>query len=193
MPIKPECTSAYVCVCFCRYTLDNLKFGKMDITRYPDVAKKYVFSFFVSFHDVQFSLHAFLFLQIWSVLFCHLYCFDTLCCIIRYVSLMGDINLSKAWFLLYVCTFMTSMLWHCWLGGRKGIRSVKNWVVGYWCGYLSDMRCKWFAYGPADATATPSCLASLKSRMVHLLVPAYPGCAGKKPLNRYSSRLIYVW
>jgi len=27
-------------------------------------------------------------------------------------------------------------------------------------------RCKWFAYGPADATATPSSLASLKSRSV---------------------------
>ena len=32
--------------------------------------------------------------------------------------------------------------------------------------YLSDAKCKWFAYGLADATATPSFLASLKSRMV---------------------------
>jgi len=23
----------------------------------------------------------------------------------------------------------SSMLWHCWLGGRKGIRTAKNWVV----------------------------------------------------------------
>ena len=37
-----------LCVCFCRYTLDNLKFGKMDITRYPDVAKKYVFALYSS-------------------------------------------------------------------------------------------------------------------------------------------------
>ena len=29
-----------------------------------------------------------------------------------------------------------SVLWHCWLGGRKGIRPVKNWVVGCWRGYL---------------------------------------------------------
>ena len=29
-----------------------------------------------------------------------------------------------------------SVLWHCWLGGRKGIRPVKNWVVGCWHGYL---------------------------------------------------------
>jgi len=38
--------------------------------------------------------------------------------------------------------------------------------MGYWHGYLSGARCKWFAYGPADATPTPLSLASLKSRMV---------------------------
>ena len=58
----------------------------------------------------------------------------------------------------------TSVLWHCWLGGRKGIRPVKNWVVGCWRGYLSGARCS-LAYGPADATATHS-LASVKSRLV---------------------------
>ena len=35
-------------------------------------------------------------------------------------------------------------------------------------------------YGPADATATPSSLASAKSRMV----PAYPGCPGKKAVKQ---------
>ena len=34
-----------------------------------------------------------------------------------------------------------------------------------WHGYLSGVRCKWFAYGSADATATHSSLASLESRM----------------------------
>jgi len=45
------------------------------------------------------------------------------------------------------------VLWCCWLGGRKGIRPAKNWVVGCWCGYLSRARCR-FVYDPADATAT---------------------------------------
>jgi len=31
----------------------------------------------------------------------------------------------------------------------------KNWVMRYWCGYLSGPRCRLFAYGPADATAIP--------------------------------------
>jgi len=45
-----------------------------------------------------------------------------------------------------------SMLWCCLLGGRKGIRPVKNWVAGCWRSYLSGARCR-FAYGPADANA----------------------------------------
>ena len=49
--------------------------------------------------------------------------------------------------------FLPSVLWRCWLGGRKGIQPVKNWVVRCWHGYLSGARCR-LAYGPADATAT---------------------------------------
>ena len=48
---------------------------------------------------------------------------------------------------------LSSVLWRYWFGGRKGIRSVKNWVVGCWRGYLSGARCR-LACGPADATAT---------------------------------------
>ena len=58
-----------------------------------------------------------------------------------------------------------SVLWRCWLGDRKGIRPVKNRVVGCWRGYLSGARCR-LAYGPADATATHLSLASVKSRLV---------------------------
>jgi len=49
--------------------------------------------------------------------------------------------------------FYISVLWRCWLGGRKGIRPAKNWVVGCWRGYLSGTRCR-LAYGSADATVT---------------------------------------
>jgi len=48
---------------------------------------------------------------------------------------------------------LSSVHWRCWLGGRKGIRPVKHWMVGCWRGYMSGARC-WLAYGPADATAT---------------------------------------
>jgi len=63
-------------------------------------------------------------------------------------------------------TVLPSVLWHRWLGVRKGIQPVKNCMVKCSHGYLSGARCKWFAYTPlVDATATPSSLSSLKSRM----------------------------
>ena len=37
---------------------------------------------------------------------------------------------------------LPSVLWRCWLGGRKGIRPVKNWVVRCWRGCLSGARCR---------------------------------------------------
>ena len=51
------------------------------------------------------------------------------------------------------------------IGRQEGHPSCKNWVVTYWRGYMSGTRCKWFAYGPADATATSSSLAPVKSRI----------------------------
>ena len=52
------------------------------------------------------------------------------------------------------------------IGHQEEHPACKKWVMRWWHGYLSGARCKCFAYGPADATATPSCLASLKSRLV---------------------------
>jgi len=46
---------------------------------------------------------------------------------------------------------LPSVLWRCWLGSRKGIRPVKNWVVGCWHGNLYGARCR-LAYGPACVT-----------------------------------------
>ena len=48
-------------------------------------------------------------------------------------------------------------------------------MLRYWRGYLSGVRCKWFASCPADATATPWCLVPVKSRMVYLSDAGLPG------------------
>ena len=76
-----------------------------------------------------------------------------------------------------------SVLWRCWLGGRKGIRPVKNWVVGYWHGYLSGARCR-LACGPADATATHCLLLHLNPDWFCLLVPAHLGSPGQRAVKR---------
>jgi len=47
------------------------------------------------------------------------------------------------------------------VGRQEGHPACNNWVARYWCGYLSGARYKRFAYGPADATVTPSFLALL--------------------------------
>jgi len=52
-------------------------------------------------------------------------------------------------------------------------RPVKSWVIRWWSGYLSRARRKLSAYGPADETAKPSSRASVKSRIVIVLVLAY--------------------
>jgi len=75
-------------------------------------------------------------------------------------------NLTNAHHQVLLWWSTPSVLWCCWLGGRKVI--CKNWVVKYRRGYLFGARCKWFACNPADATATPSSLAPVKSRTVYL-------------------------
>ena len=37
---------------------------------------------------------------------------------------------------------LPSVLWYCWLGGRKSIRTIKKWVMRCWHGYLSAAKCK---------------------------------------------------
>jgi len=49
------------------------------------------------------------------------------------------------------------------VGQQEGHPACKNCVVRYWHGYLSGIRCKWFAYGAADDTATQSSLAPVKT------------------------------
>ena len=83
-------------------------------------------------------------------------------------------------FLVYI--WLPSVLWRCWLGGRKGIRPVKNGVVRWWHGYLSGARCR-LAYGPADVTATHSCFSKIQIGFT-FLVPAHPGSPGKRAVKR---------
>jgi len=61
-----------------------------------------------------------------------------------------------------------SVLWHCWMGIRKSIQSVNNQTEWLGAGMVICLgwAAKLFACGPADATASPSFLALLKSRMV---------------------------
>ena len=67
-----------------------------------------------------------------------------------------------------LATFQVNSALTLLVGRQEGHLTCKNWAVRCWRGYLSAARCKWLAYGPSDATATPSSLARVKSRMVYL-------------------------
>jgi len=61
----------------------------------------------------------------------------------------------------------------------------RRWVMRCWRGYLSGTKWKWFAYGPADVTATPPSLAALKSKMVYFSCGDLPWLSWK--------RVLWMW
>jgi len=87
---------------------------------------------------------------------------------------------------------MPSVLWHCWLGGRKGIRPVKIdwWGVGAVICLERGADCLHMVQLMPLHHKTPSSLAWLiwiQSGFT-FLVPAYPGRPGKEAVKRlYSS------
>jgi len=62
----------------------------------------------------------------------------------------------------------------------------KNCAMRCWYGYLSGVRCKWFAYGAADSTATP------KSGSLTFLVPVVQVVLEKRLLNGRQSVFVLV-
>jgi len=83
-------------------------------------------------------------------------------------------QVSLGWASLWNVIFFPSVLWHCWLGDRKDIRSVKNWVLVCWW-----WRFDWsFACLIAPVVTTTSTILSINTiQNGDVLVPVYPGCA----------------
>jgi len=77
--------------------------------------------------------------------------------------------------------FRFSVLWRCWLGSRKGIWRVKNWVVGCWHSYLSEARCRHAWLLPLPLTV--SCFTKIQIGFT-FLVPAYPGSPRQRAVKR---------
>jgi len=71
---------------------------------------------------------------------------------------------------------LPSVLWRCWLGGRKGIRAVKT-EVRCWHGYLCGARCR-LAYGP-----TVSCSSKIQIGFTFLVYRPTRVVPEKGPLN----------
>ena len=80
----------------------------------------------------------------------------------------------------WIIRHFSSVLWHCWLGNRKGIPPVKSWVMVCWSQHFY-----WsFAHIIAPVGATISItLSSNKIQNGDILVPANAGPPRKLPLK----------
>ena len=60
-----------------------------------------------------------------------------------------------------------SVLWHCWLGDRKGIRPVKNWMLVCWWWWF-DWRFAWLIATVVTTTSIILCFNKHRLTQVHL-------------------------
>jgi len=89
---------------------------------------------------------------------------------------------APVWCLSVSSFFYVSLLWHCWLGDRKGIQPVKKLSDGVlaWSSFRSKVKtCIWPSWCHCHSLSH----ASLKSRLVSFLVPALLDSRGQEPLN----------
>ena len=75
------------------------------------------------------------------------------------------------------------MLWRCWLGGRKGIRPVKNWVVGCWRGVCLEQGADLHMAQLMPLPLTVSCFSKIQI-VFTFLVPAHPGSPRQRAVKR---------
>ena len=106
------------------------------------------------------------------------------------------VHVSSSWFVIhlqisaslsfsdteFMSFFVLSVLWRCWLGGRKGIWPVKNRVVGYWHGVCLERGADLHMTQLMPLPLTVSCSSKIQIGFT-FLVPAYPGCPGKEAVK----------
>ena len=86
--------------------------------------------------------------------------------------------------LLCLICILPSVLWCCWLGGRKGIRPVKKlWVVGCWRGCVSGARLDLHMAQLMPLPLTLSCFSKIQIGFT-FLVPAHLGSPRQRAVKR---------
>ena len=88
--------------------------------------------------------------------------------------------------LVFHCNYnynMPSVLWHCWLGGKKGIQPVKNWAVGAGMVICLEWGADLHMAQQMPLALTVSCFSKIQNGST-FLVPAHLGSQDKGPLNK---------
>ena len=76
-----------------------------------------------------------------------------------------------------------SVLWRCWLGGRKGIRPVKNWAVGAGVVICLERGADLHMAQLMPLPLAVSCFSKIQIGFT-FLVPAHPGSPGQRAVKR---------
>ena len=98
-------------------------------------------------------------------------------------TLIQQLNITFFIMLQCLTDILPSVLWRCWLGGRKGIRPVKNWMVRCWRGYLSGTRCRLVYAQLVPLPLSVSCFSKIQIGFT-FLVPAHPGSPWIRAVKR---------
>ena len=78
---------------------------------------------------------------------------------------------------------LPSVLWHCWLGNKKGIRPVKNWLVGAGMVVCLEQGADLHMAQLMPLPLTVSCFCKIEIGFT-FLVPAHPGSPGQRAIKR---------
>ena len=88
--------------------------------------------------------------------------------------------------------FLPSVLWRCWLGGRKGIWPVKNRVVGAGVVICLEQGADLHMAQLIPLPLTLSCFSKIQIGFT-FLVPAHPGSPGKRAVKRVCMCVLCGW
>jgi len=90
---------------------------------------------------------------------------------------------SVAYWHLFITDHIPSVLWRCWLGGRKGTRPVKNRVLDCWHSYLSGQGADLHMAQMMPLPLTVSCFSKIQIGFTFLLL-AHLGSPRKRAVKR---------
>ena len=92
------------------------------------------------------------------------------CAVCWWLNDVHSVVFSSSFNYISLCPHLPSVLWHCWLGDRKGIRPVKSWVLVCWW-WQSDWS---FARLTAPVMTTTSVIfSSNKHRLTRVYLERY--------------------
>ena len=138
-----------------------------------NISRSHFFTLVANLYFISYSTPHVVRIMVWILTFGVFDISHVSCEVFFYITLLASSAVCTQ-YCIWVCEILIclsttcilpSVLWCCWLGGKKGILPVKNRVVGCWCGlsvWSKVHTCIW----PSWCHCHSLSLASVKSRLV---------------------------